>query len=147
MTQLDRVRPCLGLMSALGVLLLGGALASAPAHADSTVACAALSAQAREGQAVPSLQILKTEALHRFQDRPYLRIPVGVAVVVRAPRGMTAADLHNALADCSQQNAALPVCLPGSKLEVARHGGNYVLRITSDDRATALRIQRDARAH
>jgi hypothetical protein len=144
MTQLVSARPRLGILAALGALLLGGAVTQA--HADSTVACAALSANAHEAHSAAPLRILKAEPLYRFQDRPYLRIPTGVSIVVQAPRGMTAADLHNVLEDCSRPVAGLPLCVAGSKLEVDRRGGQYVVRITSDDRATAARIQREARA-
>lgn len=145
MTQLVSACPRLGLLSALGALLLGGAVPLHQAHADSSVACAALSANAHETPAAQTLRVLKAEPLYRFQDRPYLRVPQGVAIVVQAPRGMTAADLHNVLADCSHPVAGVPVCLPGAKLEVNRHGGQYVVRITSDERTTAARIQREAR--
>jgi hypothetical protein len=92
------------------------------------------------------LNVARTEPLYRFQDRPYLRIPVGVALWVKAPRGVTAADLHNLLQDCARQQVAAtsPLCVKGAKIDVERSGGYYVVRVTSDKRATALEIQHRA---
>lgn len=126
--------------------LLGATGAVSSAHADSTIACSALSPSQGGETVAPVLQIARTEPLYRFQDRPYLRIPVGVALWVKAPRGMTAADLHNLLQDCAQQQVAAtsPLCVKGAKIDVDRSGGYYVVRVTSDQRATALEIQRRA---
>ncbi|HEX6239285.1 MAG TPA: hypothetical protein VFZ61_00270 [Polyangiales bacterium] len=135
-------------MACLTALLgaTGGVVSSA--HADSTIACSALSTS-QGGEAAPqALQIARSEPLYRFQDRPYLRIPVGVALWVKAPRGMTAADLHNLLHDCASKQASTtsPLCVKGAKIEVDRSGGFYVVRVTSDQRSTALEIQQRANA-
>jgi hypothetical protein len=84
--------------------------------------------------------------LYRFQDRPYLRIPQGATVWFRAPRGLTIADMHNSLRECSHDKQARSAfCVPGASLRVDRRGGYYVAHVTSDDRSTALEIQRRAR--
>jgi hypothetical protein len=127
-----------------GFLAVAGAASSA--HADSTIACSSLSTSQGDTRVVPALQVVKTESLYRFQDRPYLRIPQGVALWVKAPAGLTAADLHNLLQDCarSQPRADSPVCVKDAQLSVDRSGGHYVVRVTSDSRSTALEIQRRA---
>jgi hypothetical protein len=127
-----------------GLLAVAGAASSA--HADSTIACSALSTNAGDVRVPPALEVVKTEALYRFQDRPYVRIPQGVALWVKAPRGLTAADLHNLLRDCArtQPNEASPVCVKDAQLSVDRSGGYYVVRVTSEKRSTALEIQRRA---
>lgn len=115
------------------------------AHADGSLACSALatgSADAHGG----SLQIIRVEQLSHFQAKPYLRVPDGAALWVRAPRGMTAADLHNMLDDCQRaaRDDGSVLCVKGASISVDRSGGSYVVRVTSTDRATALEIQRRA---
>ena len=149
MTRLTKAPGRAALVACLAALLGGSSGWVSSAHADSTIACSALStSQGREGSA-PVLQISKTEPLYRFQERPYLRIPVGVALWVKAPRGMTAADLHNLLEDCARQQTASnsPLCVKGAEIGVERNGGFYVVRVTSDSRPVAQEIQRRAQAH
>ena len=146
MTRLVKAPRQAVLAACLSGLLTVAAGAASSAQADSTIACSALSTNAGDVHAPAALQVVKTEALYRFQDRPYVRIPEGVALWVKAPRGLTAADLHNLIQDCArtQPNAESPVCVKDAQLTVDRSGGYYVVRVTSDKRGTALEIQRRA---
>jgi hypothetical protein len=130
---------------ALAACLAAPLFAALPAHADSTLACSAMAAGSGSHDA-GALQITKVEHLWHFQARPYLRIADGVALSVRAPQGMTAADLHNLLGDCQKQarDDGSVLCVKGAQISVDRNGGSYVVRVTSDNRATALEIQRRA---
>lgn len=121
---------------------------AAGAQADSSLACASLASGSADAHSPSALQIQKIEPLFRFQARPYLRIPEGVALSVRAPRGVTAADLHNLLDDCQREarDDGSVLCVKGAQIFVERSGGNYVVRVTSTDRATASEIQRRAAA-
>lgn len=137
-----RTLPALALAVSLSAL---GLSAASPAQADGTLACSSLGSvsSAQGAGAQGQLDILKAENLYRFQARPWARIPEGVALHVRAPAGMTAADLHNAVSECARaaKDASSPLCVPGAAINVARNGGNYVVKITSDARADALEIQ------
>lgn len=134
--------PALALAVSLSALGLGSVT---PALADTSLAFASAgvaSAQSDLGQVV----VLKSENLYRFQQRPWMRIPEGVALHVKAPAGMSAADLHNALVDCSKSDKqqTSPLCVQGAVIKVVRNGGNYVVRITSDSRPVASQIQQRA---
>jgi hypothetical protein len=120
--------------------------AAGAAQADSTLACSALLSGSADAQPAGALQINKVEELFHFQARPYLRVPDGVALWVRAPRGLTAADLHNLIGDCqkSGRDNGSVLCVKGAKISVDRSGGSYVVRVTSPDRAEALEIQKRA---
>lgn len=143
MTRLTKAKGSAALVACL-TALLGVGVSSA--RADTTIACASLSAS-QGSEASTSLQVARTEPLYRFQQRPYVRIPVGVALWVKAPRGVTAADLHNLLQDCTHQaSATSPLCVKDAQIQVERSGGYYVVRVTSDSRTTALEIQRRANA-
>jgi len=131
--------PALTLAAGLSAL---GLFATNHGKADNTVAWASLNV-ASGTSAQSRIAVLKTKKLYRFQQRPWLRIPEGVALHVRAPAGMTAADLHNALSYCAPEdkNQDSPLCVEGATLKVVRSGGTYVVRITSDSRAAAMQIQ------
>lgn len=141
MTRLDNSLRFLALAAGLALPLA----ATLPAQADSTLACSSLAAGSGVHDA-DGLQITKVEHLHHFQARPYVRIPDGVALSVRAPRGLTAADLHNLLSDCQRtgRDNGSVLCVKGAQINVDRSGGDYVVRVTSTDRATALELQRRA---
>ena len=131
---------------ALAAGLAAPLMLAADARADSSLACAALASGSADAHTPATLQIEKVQQLYQFQQRPYLRVPEGVALWVRAPRGMTAADLHNLLGDCQRQlrDDGSALCVKGAALTVERSGGHYVVRVTSTDRATAAEIQRRA---
>jgi len=142
MTQFSKAFRHLALAAALAAPLV----LAAGARAESSLACAALATGSADAHTPSTLQIQKVEQLYRFQERPYLRIPEGVALSVRAPRGMTAADLHNLLGDCQREarDDGSVLCVKGAALTVERAGGKYVVRVTSADRAVAAEIQRRA---
>ena len=125
------------------------ALASAPAatvHADSAVSCSSLLAGAVDASDSSQLGVIKVEQLYHYQARPWARVPDGVALHVKAPRGTTAADLHNLAAGCAREGAdpRSPLCVKGASISVSRAGGVYIVRITSDSRAEAIEIQKRA---
>jgi hypothetical protein len=148
--SIARARSRMGATNFLSQLALALCLvapfAAMPAHADGTLACSALATGSARGHQPGALQITKVEQLSHFQARPYLRVPDGVALWVRAPRGMTAADLHNLLSACQKagRDDGAVLCVKGAQISVDRSGGAYVVRVTSDNRATALEIQRRA---
>src|SRR4051794_8381663 len=81
--------------------ILGLTLAWAPPSAQASpsdeIACSMLSASLTHSSAsTPGFTVVKTTNLYRFQPKPYARLPSGVSIAVRAPAGMTEADLHNA---------------------------------------------------
>jgi hypothetical protein len=127
------------------------ALALAPvgsARADTSLACSSMLAGIADGASSTGdrLTVVKSEKLYRFQARPWARIPEGVALHVKAPKGTTAADIHNAAANCVREggDTRSPLCIKDASISVTRAGGLYVLRITSDSRSAALEIQRRA---
>lgn len=123
--------------------VLPSSFASSTAQADSRLACAAAAAQGSAENV--SIQVTRSRPLYRFQRRPYLRIPTGVSLHVRAPQGMTAADLYNLLVDCKRaHDEASPLCVQGAAVSVDRVDGGYVVNITSDVRSNALEIQHRA---
>ncbi len=80
--------------------------------------------------------------LYRFKERPYLRLPIGAAIKVTAPAGMTEADIHNAVRSGAVFPAAVsPMSVQGASLEVRRNGGYYELHFTAQDRGAAREIQ------
>jgi hypothetical protein len=89
-----------------------------------------------------SYQVVDTTELHRFEQKQGFRRAHGVRITVRAPQGMTAADLH-AAATCSA-DASSPLTVPGAKLKVTRRGAHYELHVTAEDAASAREIQRRA---
>jgi hypothetical protein len=131
---------------AVGLSALG--LGSAHyAHADSTLVCASLSSVAgnRSDASSSQLAVVKTENLYRWQQRPWARIPEGVALHVKAPARTTAADLHNMVKACAEAgDHGSPLCVKGTVINVSRAGGSYVVRLTSDSRATASELQKRA---
>lgn len=118
------------------------------ASAETSLACSSMLAGVADETSSTGdrLTVVKSEKLYRWQARPWARIPEGVALHVRAPAGTTAADLHNAAANCLREGAdpRSPLCVKGASVRVSRAGGLYVLRITSDSRSAALEIQERA---
>lgn len=84
-------------------------------------------------------EVVVTDKLYRVQERPWAHIPTGAKILVRAPSGITAADLHRA-ATCNAGSQS-PVSVPGAKLRVVRAGDLYELTVTADQRSAALAIQ------
>ena len=111
-----------------------------------SMACSALGAAAQGAQGgADGYAILKSTNLTRKQDRPFAFIPTGAALVVRAPKGTTEADLYNALTDCSKlEDTNSPLCVKGASFRVRTQGGTFLVEITSTDRGTAREIQRRA---
>src|SRR5688500_1027315 len=59
--------------------------------------CSALAAELSNVPASPGLFTLRAKKpLYRFQERPYMRVAAGVKLALRAPEGVTEADLHRA---------------------------------------------------
>ncbi|MFT3924897.1 MAG: hypothetical protein QM778_20345 [Myxococcales bacterium] len=117
------------------------------ASADS-MACSALAAAAQGQQGgADGYTILKARELTRKQDRPFAYIPTGVALIVRAPRHVTEADLYNALTECSKltQDQTSPLCVKGAEFRVRVEGGNFLVEVTSKDRGVAREIQQRAK--
>jgi hypothetical protein len=142
-TKITTALSALGL--AAGLSLLG--LRASQAKADGTVACSSVvGASARSEVSQGQIAVLDSRNLYRFQARPWARIPEGVALRVRVPAGMTAADLHNTLSDCARtaKDQSSPLCVQGASVKVSRSGGSYIVSITSDSRSAALEIQRRA---
>jgi hypothetical protein len=86
---------------------------------------------------------LGIQNLYRFQARPYMRLPLGVAVAVRAPEGTSEADVHRA-AMCAASSESSPLAVPGRNVRVVRNGGHYELHITASSQSAAREIQRRA---
>jgi hypothetical protein len=110
--------------------------------------CASHSQAATQAPDTHGFTKLATRNLYRFQDRPWARLPVGAAIKVRAPQGMSEADVHNA-ARCGLifgNDAASPLTVPGAKLVVKHHEGAYELHITAKERGPAREIQQRAEA-
>ena len=90
------------------------------------------------------LNVVKTQNLYRTQQRPYGHVPEGAVIWVRAPEGVTAADLHRVLTECARQEGtnASPLCTPGARISVDREQDYYAITVKSDKRTEALEIQR-----
>lgn len=118
------------------------------ASAETSLACSSMLAGglADEGRSGDSFKVVKKENLYRWQQRPWARIPEGVALHVKVPAGTTAADLHNAATSCAREgnDVRSPLCVKGAAIRVSRDGGLYVIHITSDSRSAALEIQKRA---
>lgn len=122
-----------------GVCLALGTSASAPVLANDAN-CAQVSPEALRALG----DVIDAQFLYRFQQRPYVRLPEGVRLMVPAPRGVTAADLHRAATCLAAQDARSPMSVPGAKVRVARSGSAYVVYVTAQDRKAAREIQRRA---
>jgi hypothetical protein len=84
-------------------------------------------------------EVVAAKELYRIQDRPFAHIPTGAKLLVRAPAGVTEADLHRA-ASCSS-SATSPLSVPGASVTVRRAGDLYELHITAAKRSAALEIR------
>jgi len=91
-----------------------------------------------------SFVVVAAKQLYRIQDRPFAHIPTGAKLLVRAPSGVTEADLHRA-ALCNPGTSS-PLSVPGAQLTVRRSGDLYELHVTADKRSAALEIQQRAAA-
>lgn len=89
--------------------------------------------------------VVAARNLYRTQARPWAQIPTGAKLLVRAPAGVTLADLHRTASSASP-NERSPLAVPGAKVEVVRSGDLYELHITHGVRSQALEIQRRAKA-
>ena len=128
-------------VAAIGLGVAAGGLGST-VEAQAAV-CMSLSPElAVDPTSSNKFQVVSTTDLHRFEQKANFRRAHGVRITVRAPEGMSAADLH-AAATCSA-DASSPLTVPGAKLKVTRSGAHYELHVTSDDAASAREIQRRA---
>lgn len=91
-----------------------------------------------------NLQVVSASNLYRVQARPWMQVPTGARLFVKAPAGVTEADMHRA-ALCTT-NPESPLAVTGARLAVKRSGDLYVLEVTAPTRGAALEIQRRASA-
>ncbi|HEY6877204.1 MAG TPA: hypothetical protein VI299_04255 [Polyangiales bacterium] len=104
---------------------------------------AALSGDAAHAE---GYRVVAARNLYRTQARPWAQIPTGAKLLVRAPEGVTLADLHRAASSGASEDQRSPLAVEGSKIQVIRSGDLYELHITHDVRSKALEIQRRAKA-
>lgn len=131
---------------ALGLALSVSAWGSAQtAQADGGLSLTTLNSVAALQGEQQGIVHVKTQPLYRFQDRPWARMPLGVAITVKAPPGTTMADLHNRASQCGKQDSNAVWCVKGAAIHVSRNGGLYVINVTSQDRVTAAEIQKRAK--
>lgn len=84
-------------------------------------------------------EVVAAKELYRIQERPFAHIPTGAKLLVRAPAGVTEADLHRA-ASCSGSTTS-PLSVPGASVTVRRAGDLYELHVTAPKRSAALEIR------
>ena len=126
----------------LTTLSLGAVATPAPAGA---LECSGLPAMLdSDPLTAEGFQVLGSSKLFRVQARPWAQIPTGARLLVRAPAGVTEADMHRASL-CSAGERS-PLTVPGAKLRVQRSGDAYELHVTAESRSAALEIQRRAAA-
>jgi hypothetical protein len=89
-------------------------------------------------------RVIAERDLYRTQARPWMQIPTGAKLLVRAPAGVTEADVHRAAR--AAQGERSPMGVQGAELSVIRSGDLYELHITAKSRSQALEIQRRAKA-
>jgi hypothetical protein len=123
----------------LGAALALGALASVPADSAHASDCQLPRQLSHDPLASEGFTVLDAKQLYRVQDRPYMHIPTGAKLLVRAPAGVTEADLHRA-ALCNP-GATSPLSVPGARLMVRRSGDLYELHVTAEKRSAALEIR------
>jgi hypothetical protein len=132
-------------LQALGAGLTLLTLASLPADTARAADCSDLSSQlSRDPFRSEGFRVLRAKNLYRFQERPYVQVPTGAKVLLRAPEGVTGADLHRALR-CNLSDKS-PLAVPGAQLSVLRSGDAYELHVTAPSRSAALEIQRRVQA-
>lgn len=139
-------RPIPQTLFALGLAGLSAVPFVSSVQAEATPACSLLLQSSVSELASPHrLQVVKTQNLYRTQQKPYALVPEGTAIWVRAPKGMTAADLHRSLAECARQaEGGTPVCVKGARISVERDNSLYVVQVKAQSRDAALEIQRRA---
>jgi len=132
-------------LAVLGAGLMALSMASLPADTAKASDCSNSSAAATHDPfSSEGFQVLAAKELYRVQDRPFMHVPTGAKLKLRAPAGVTEADLHRA-ATCSPSDRS-PLAVEGAKLKVIRNGDTYELHVTADTRSAALEIQRRAKA-
>jgi hypothetical protein len=130
---------------ALFVLGLSALPLSLHARADSMAACSLLLQSGVSKVPWPHrLEVVTTQKLYRTQQQPHVHVPEGAVIWVRAPEGVTAADLHRRLTECAKQESenASPLSTLGARISVDREQDYYAITVTSDKRTEALEIQR-----
>jgi hypothetical protein len=132
--------------SALGAGLMLIGMASLPADTARASDCSSPAGATSSHDPLRSegFQVLAAKELYRVQERPFAHVPTGAKLMLRAPAGVTEADLHRA-ATCGASELS-PLSVPGAKLKVIRNGDKYELHVTADSRSAALEIQRRAKA-
>jgi hypothetical protein len=132
-------------LAATGALLATLSLSAVTAAPASASTCGELpTVLAHDPLTAEGFEVLGVDKLTRVQARPWSQIPTGARVLLRAPAGVTEADLHRA-ATCGASESS-PLAVPGAKLTVKRQGDVYVLEVTAPARSAALEIQRRAAA-
>jgi hypothetical protein len=129
----------------LGGLVMGISSFGSAVQAEDP-SCASLSATlSRDPTSSDAFQVVRSEKLYRFQERPYARMPLGVKVLLRAPEGVSEADVHRA-ALCGARSASSesPLSVPETAVRVVRSGAHYELHITSQKPVQAREVQRRA---
>lgn len=137
-------RRCFATISGVLAAALGGLMAISPVQA-STLECSELpTALSASPLTSKTLEVVDTQKLFRVQQRPWARFPTGARLTVRAPAGVTAADIHRSLRCSAEQDS--PLAVEGAKLVVKRVGDLYELHVTADARGAAREIQQRAAA-
>jgi hypothetical protein len=129
---------------AIGALLtvaFGAPLAPSAAEARE---CGDLHASLSTDPLAGGAAVVSANKTFRVQERPWAHIPTGARITVRAPAGVTEADVHRA-AVCAASESS-PLSVPGAQLRVERAGDLYELHVTAPLRSAALEIQRRATA-
>lgn len=141
---MTKSRRCFATVSGVLAAALGGLVAMSPAQA-SALECSDLPSGLRAAPlSSESLEVVDTQKLFRVQQRPWVRVPTGARLTVRAPAGVTAADIHRAMRCSPEQHS--PLTVEGAKLIVKRVGDLYQLHVTADSRGAAREIQQRAAA-
>ena len=134
-------------LSVLGIVTLCTSQFSLTGHAKAQdLACTGTQLELNNASAAAgAITLVETHNLYRFQERPYVRLPLGVKLALSAPAGASEADVHRA-AECAASSAdeSSPLSVPGSALRVLRNGSRYELHVTAKDQKAAREIQRRA---
>lgn len=129
---------------ALGAVTIFAVASQTPDTASASDQAGLTAESGRDTLGTAGLQVLGAKELYRMQERPFMRVPLGAKLLVRAPAGVTEADLHRAATSSPHANS--PLAVPGAKLSVRRSGDLYELHVTAPVRSAAIEILRRAQA-
>jgi hypothetical protein len=144
---MNKQRPLSQTLVAVCIAGLAPLLATSTVGAEGPSACGLLLQSSMSQVSSPQqLRVVRTQNLFRVQQRPYVVIPEGAAIWLRAPEGITATDLYQRLNACTQSadEAGTPLCVQGARISLELDRGYYLLTVKSDLRTAALEIQRRA---